>query len=229
MVAKFSSKESLNDFQKFIDTVYGMPNDRQFSINDLVANQERFTMRALKGIRKGNQEGIRLNLLIAFSYFMAVLNRLHIDVEDVVWKRFPMLCSYCGKKPCACKKIKPKTRPVISRKSTLRPKTLAAVQKMFAEIYPAAGRTLADVGVHLAEEMGEVSEAIHFYMGGHTNKQFEEVKAEVADYVSCVMGVANSAGIDIAHELEKTYDNNCHVCHKAPCECSFTFVAEFKS
>ena len=228
-MAKFSHKESLTDFQQFIDVVYGMPNDRQFSIHDLLSNQERFTMRALKGIRKGDLAKVQVNLLIAFSWFMAVVNRLHITIEEEVWRRFPMLCSYCGRKPCACKKIKPTVRPTISRRSSLRPKTLAGIQQMFAEIYPAAGRTLADVGVHLAEEMGEVSEAVHYYLGGHTQKQFEEVKKEAADYVSCVMGIANSAQIDMAKELAESYEHNCHVCKEAPCVCSFTFIAEFKS
>ena len=100
---------------------------------------------------------------------------------------------------------------------------------MFAEIYPPERRTLEDVGVHLAEEMGEVSEAIHYYLGDHSNKQFDEVRKEAADYISCIMGIANSAKFDIAKELAAIFDDNCHVCHQSPCTCSFTFVAQFKS
>ncbi|MBI5138230.1 MAG: hypothetical protein HZA95_00305 [Candidatus Vogelbacteria bacterium] len=228
-MAKFSHKESLNEFQQLIFTIYGVSNDRQFGIHDLTSNIERFTMRALKGIRKGDNNKIKINLLISLSYFMAVLNRLHIESEEVVWKRFPMLCSYCGKKPCACKKLKPKTRPSISRKSSLKPTTLAGFQQMFREIYPPETRTLEHAGVHLAEETGEVSEAIHNYMNTHTTKAFENVREEVADYISCTFGVANSAKIDVAAELEKMYEHNCHVCHTAPCSCTFTFIAEYRS
>lgn len=100
---------------------------------------------------------------------------------------------------------------------------------MFAKIYPPAGRSLADAGVHLAEETGEISEKICAYLGEHKNKQFEEIKNELADWISCFFGVANSAKIDMAKELTKFYKNNCHICHKAPCVCNFSFVAKFKS
>ena len=100
---------------------------------------------------------------------------------------------------------------------------------MFNEIYPATGRTLAEAGVHLAEEMGEVSESIHNYLGQHLQKQFNEVRLEIADFVSCILGVANSANIDIAKELSIMYIDNCHVCHKAPCVCSFSEVTYLKS
>ena len=87
------------------------------------------------------------------------------DVESAVWHRFPFVCSYCGKRPCSCKK----------------------------------------------------------------NKSAKRKQNEIADYVSCVFGVANSAKIDLAAELAKLFRNNCHVCRKAPCRCSFAFVAKFKS
>ena len=100
---------------------------------------------------------------------------------------------------------------------------------MFKEIYPPKSRTLADAGVHLAEEMGEVAEAVHNYLGQHLNTQFQRVKEEMADFTSCIFGVANSAGIDMAEEFAKMYKNNCHVCHKLPCACTFSQVASFKS
>ncbi len=220
---------TLAKFQRAIKDIYGLPDDRLFSLSDLVSNQERFTMRALKGIRKGDEEKLELNLLIAFSWLMALANRLHIEVEDSVWRRFPRLCSYCGERPCACKKTKPASRIQIVRKPSERPKSLQEFQVMFAEIYPPASRTLPDVGVHLAEEMGELSEAVHYFQGEHKSKQFEALEDELADYVSCVFGVANSAKIPMAEKLAKMFANNCHVCHEAPCVCSFSSVAQFSS
>ena len=105
---QFKDKDSINGFYKFIDQVYSLVDDRNYSIEDILVQQQRFTMRALKGIRKGDIEKLKLNLLIAFSF--AMVNRLHINLEDEVWKRFPYLCSYCGNKPCVCKKIKIQNR-----------------------------------------------------------------------------------------------------------------------
>lgn len=228
-MANFKKTGTIAEFQGFIEDVYALPDDRLYSIWDLLTQAQRFTMRALKGIRKENTEKVKTNLLIAFSWTMAITNRLHIDIEDVIWDRFPYLCSYCGMKPCSCKSIKSDKRVQVKMDNTKRPHGLGAFQKMFADIYPPSGRTPADAGVHLAEEMGEVSEAIHNFMGQHQLKQFNEVKIELADFVSCILGVANSLDIDVAKELSQMYSNNCHVCHEAPCVCTFSEVALLKS
>jgi NTP pyrophosphatase (non-canonical NTP hydrolase) len=226
---KFSSKQSLSHFQQMINDIYSLPDDRLFSLWDLVSNQERFTMRALKGIRKENTKKIKLNLLIALSWTMAIANRLKIDIEDVTWNRFPFRCSYCGENPCSCKKIKSPRKAQFKRKIELKPGSLAGFQKMFASIYPSETRDLFVAGVHLAEEMGELSEAIHRFLGEHKKNLFQEIEVEIADYVSCIFGVANSANIQMAKELERMYWKNCHVCHKLPCECNFSSVGKFKS
>lgn len=228
-MASFKKSGSLKDFQAFIRDVYATPDDRLYSIWDLLVQQQRFTMRALKGIRKGDKSKVKENLLISLSWLMAIANRLHIELEDEVWKRFPALCSYCGEKPCVCKLNKVTSRSMLKVNNKLRPKNLAKYQQMFKEVYPPATRTLAEAGVHLAEEMGETSEAVHNYLGQHLEGQFDHIKLEAADYVSCIFGVANSLGLDVAQELAAIYKNNCHVCHQAPCVCSFAAVSKLKT
>lgn len=228
-MTQLKRNDSLAKLQQFSHHVYGLSDDRYFSLEDLLANQTRFTMRAIKGIRKQNKRRLKHNLIIALSWSMAVSNRLHIAIEDVVWERFPMLCSYCGHKPCVCKKEKIKNRVNITKKYDLRPGTIAGFQRMFEEIYPSSDRTLDIAGVHLAEEMGEVLEAVSVFNGQHRPQQFKDVSDELADWISCVFGVANSAGIDVAKELEVLFYNNCHVCHTAPCSCSYTSVATYQS
>jgi len=100
---------------------------------------------------------------------------------------------------------------------------------MFNEIYPDASRTLVDAGIHFAEEVGEVSEAIHHYTGQHLQKQFEEVKLEMADLISCALGIGNSLGIDLGEEFANMFNNNCHVCHGLPCTCNFTTISAIKT
>jgi NTP pyrophosphatase (non-canonical NTP hydrolase) len=224
-MASFKGNQSIEDFQIFNGIVYGPTDDRLYSMTDLLSHQQRFAMRALKGIRKDDKKQIKENLLISFSFLFAIANRLHINLEDEVWKRFPTMCSYCGKKPCVCKKVKPKSRKKITPKDSLRPRSLAEFQKMFNEIYPQKNSTLADAGVHFAEEVGEVSEATNNFLGQHRPSQFEAIKHEMADCISCTFGIANSAKINVADELEKLFYKNCHICHKAPCTCSFAYVA----
>jgi NTP pyrophosphatase (non-canonical NTP hydrolase) len=220
---------TIKGFQEFVNKVYGLPNNRHYTMWDMFTHIQRFTMRGLKGIRKGDSKKTKTNLLIAFSWFMSLLNRLHLDIEEEVWKRFPYLCSYCGTCPCSCKEQRVEKRRKVPVNNSKRPATLKDFQEMFEKVYPSTKRTLEHAGVHLAEELGELSEAMLAYKGGHKDPDFENIMLEAADFFSCIVGVFNSLRIDIARELSTTFNNNCHVCHKAPCECSFKSVMGFKS
>lgn len=228
-MASLSKNTSFKDFQKFIDEVYGLPNDRNYSVENLLVQLQRFSMRSLKGIRKNNSNKIELNLLISLSWLMAITGRLHLSVDEVLWKRFPNCCSYCGSIPCKCKAEKIKKRIKLNYKDNEKPNTIEEFQNMFANIYPPTNRTLSDAGVHLAEEVGEISEALHNYLGKHEAGQFGEIRHEIADYISCSFGIANSADINIAEALFEMFNENCYVCHKIPCECTFSIIGNFQS
>ncbi|MCX6723192.1 MAG: MazG-like family protein [Candidatus Staskawiczbacteria bacterium] len=220
---------TIKQYQQFTRDVYGLNNDRYFSVQDMLANVERFMTRALKGIRKNDNEKIKLNLIISSSWFISMMNQLHIDIEEEIWKRFPYACSYCASCPCVCKEQKIQIRQKIVTVNEKRPKTMQDFQDMFNEIYPASDRTLDHAGVHLVEEMGEIAEAILNYRGNHNDEDFKNIILESADLMSCIMGVFNSLKISLAKELSIIFNNNCHVCKKAPCVCSFTGIIGFKS
>lgn len=185
-------------------------------------------MRALKGIRKENKAEILKNLCISFSWLLSIANRMHIDAEEDLWKRFPAVCPYCGIKTCVCKTKKPTSRKKVTTAGKKKPTSLKDFQKMFQTIYPPEQRTLEDAGIHFAEEVGEVSEAIHNYLGQHIDWQFEEIKLEIADLISNMFAIANSLDIQLNEELAHMFKNGCHVCHKTPCECSYTFITKYR-
>jgi len=110
-----------------------------------------------------------------------------------------------------------------------RVKTLKGFQNMFSQIYPSGRRTIEDAGIHLAEELGEFSESIMTYRGGHQENDFNKIEKEAADLLSCFMGVFNSADISMAKELSLMFAENCHVCKKLPCTCQFLDITKFKS
>jgi NTP pyrophosphatase (non-canonical NTP hydrolase) len=228
-MAQVKPDTTIRQYQDFVKEVYGLPNDRYFSAWDMITNVERFATRGLKGIRKGDKERTKTNLLIALSWFTSLMNQLHIDIEEEVWKRFPYMCSYCASCPCSCKETRPEARQQVSWDEEKRPKTMKDFQEMFAKIYPAQARSLEHAGVHLAEEMGEFSESFLNYRGRHNDEDFENVVLEAADLFSCIMGVFNSLDINVAEELSLMFGENCHACKKAPCECNFVDVANFKS
>ena len=220
---------SLIGLQKLIEEIYGLPDDRLYSIEDMLTHQQRFAMRSLKGIRKDDLKKTKLNLIIAFSWLLAISNRLHIEVDDVVWKRFPGACLYCGGKTCECRRTKPTKRKTIRGNLLRKPKTLNEWQTFFDTIYPASERTLHEAGVHFAEEVGEVSESVHNYLGQHLKRQFNEIQEEIADEISCIFGIANSAGFDVETEIGKMYSRGCHICARTPCVCDFAKVSLLKT
>lgn len=225
----FPIHESLSYYQTLMHKLYLGVGDQNFSVPDLLVQQQRFATRALKGIRKGDQQKLERNLLLAFCWGMSIPNRFMFSAEEEIWTRFPMLCSYCGTKPCSCKMVKPAKRARVHKNPRLRPKKLSDFQEMFRQIYPPETRTLEHAGVHLAEEMGEEAEAVHAYLSEHKKYQFKKVKEETADFLSCLFGVAISANIDLAKGTAKLFDKNCHACHKAPCVCTLSFINNFKS
>jgi len=220
---------TIKEYQEFVKEVYGFSNDRYFNLWDMVSNIERFTMRGLKGIRKKDIKKTKINLLIALSWFMSTMNQLHIDIENEIWKRFPYLCSYCGFGPCSCREKKIEGRKEVLVNDSKKPKTLQEFQRMFKIIYPPDARTIEYAGVHLAEEIGEFSEAVLVYRGKHKDEDFKNIKLEAADFYSCMAGVFNSIEIDMAKELSIMFSNNCHICKKSPCICDFEDITRFKS
>lgn len=228
-MASLKPEATINEFQDFIEGVYGLSNDRYFSVDDMLTNIERFLMRGLKGIRKNNTEKTKTNLLISLSWFMSLMNQFHIDIEREVWKRFPYLCSYCASCPCVCKEKKVEQRQQVFIDEKRQPKTLKDFQEMFEKIYPDKSRTLEHAGIHLAEEVGEFEESVLGYRGAHQGDDFEKIMLEAADLISCFFGVFNSLQLDLAKELSILFFENCHVCKKMPCECSYQFIIGFKS
>ncbi|MDD4990500.1 MAG: hypothetical protein PHW31_04345 [Candidatus Pacebacteria bacterium] len=220
---------TIKEYQDFVKTVYGLPNDRNFSLGDMLTNVERFMMRGLKGVRKKDKEKAKTNLLISLSWFMSIMNQLHIDAEDELWNRFPYLCSYCASCPCLCKEQKIGERQKVPIDNKKRPRTFEEFQIMLNKIYPFKTRTVEQAGVHLAEECGEFAEAILIYRGVRKKEDFENLELEATDFLSCLLSVFNSLEIGIAKELSAMFTNNCHVCQNAPCTCKFTDIVKFKS
>jgi len=109
-MASIKRNTTIKEYQHFVKEVYGLSNERYFNLEDMLINVERFVMKGLKGIRKGDKEKIKINLLIANSWFISIMNQLHIDLENEVWKRFPYLCSYCASCPCLCKEKRIESR-----------------------------------------------------------------------------------------------------------------------
>jgi NTP pyrophosphatase (non-canonical NTP hydrolase) len=229
MVA-LGASESFDELQRIVDQVYGVPNDRWFDLSDMAANVSRFTMRAIKAVRRGEDERVERNLAVALSWFTSSANRLHMRLSDVTWRRFPYSCATCQGCPCQCGGTGVRQAPSPRKR---RPRSIAQIQEMFAEIYPPEHRSLEHAAIHLVEEMGEYQEAILMYRTRHRQVDMRQIETEAADYISCALGLYTS----IAHKygriggaasaLSTLFAHNCHECSKAPCVCTFDSVMNY--
>jgi NTP pyrophosphatase (non-canonical NTP hydrolase) len=105
---------------------------------------------------------------------------------------------------------------------------------MFSKIYPQREGSLFPAASHMAEEMGEVAEAVMMYRTVHSDDALSRVSLEFADLISCVLGVCNSIASAFPNEetileeiLKRMFANGCHACHGSPCTCAYSYVMTY--
>ena len=218
---KITPDVSFLELQELNTAIYGIANDRIYSNHDFSLKIQRYTTMALKAIRKGRFDQVPWCLVMATSWTMALANRMHIDLDDEIWQRFPGACPYCAGKKCSCKERRLTRATDLPHDDPLRPRTVREYQKMFARIYSA--NTLDDSKSHLAEEIAEVAEAVQHYSATHRPELFEEIRLELTDVVSCVFAVSNCMPFDLASSIYEFFgEGRCPKCKKPKCRCGFT-------
>jgi len=209
---------SLAKLQALNESIYSTQNKRNYDASRMVSRIHRYVTQVLKGVRREKTQYIPYYLSMGFSWSLALANRFEIQLDNEMWERFPGYCPYCRSIPCSCTE-RPENRsegaPVGDR-----PKTLREYQEMFREIYP--HNTTKDSAIHLAEEIGEVDEAVEFYMGTHQPELFEDIVVELVDTITNMCAVASCLQIDLALEMENQFSQGCPKCHGLPCFCGFT-------
>jgi len=137
-----------------------------------------------------------------------------------MWRRFPGVCPYCLFAPCCCKQ-RPKKRRLTNGPGEKQPVSLREWQEMFAKVYPNVVQVSA---MHLAEEAGEVNEALLAHSATHNEVWFGKVIEELVDVVTNIFGVANCLGLDLATEMADYFSQGCPKCIRSPCECGYVLV-----
>lgn len=190
--------------------------------------------------RNSDPEGSRKYLAKIFAWYCALANRLNIDLEDVIWRKFPGVCPRCLKGVCACGSS---TADIDQEKVALlaashmgeKPVSLRHWQMMFANIYrgPAGSQTissnrerLAIVFSRMAEELGEVAEAL--LLDDVIDHDVNNIICnEMADLGAWIFSLANNlqyvdkgaSGVTLADVAWESYGGKCHRCEKLPCVC----------
>lgn len=216
-----SNVSSLAEFQANNSNIYQVTNDRNYSREEMFSRLHRHITHVLKAVRKEEHDPVMYHLCMALSWALAMLNRFHIDLKDDMWKRFPGICPYCSEAPCCCSQ-RPKERQKLTGKFRgIQPVSLRDWQQMFAEVYP---NVVLVSAMHLAEEAGEVDEALQAHSATHQEDWFWKVVEELVDVITNIFGVANCLKLDLATGMASYFADGCPKCHCSSCECGYVAV-----
>jgi NTP pyrophosphatase (non-canonical NTP hydrolase) len=145
----------------------------------------------------------------ALGWYFPLMAKFKVSsVEDLIFRKFPLVCPYCRRAPhvdSVCKTVRgtdrsldhEAVRKLHQQNSKKRPIGLNQWQQMFRDIYP---RNLNDKGrstLGLLEELGELAEAVRVF-----DRYPKYFVGESADVFSYLMGFAN----EYALRLERDHD-----------------------
>ncbi|MGN4191788.1 diguanylate cyclase [Burkholderia gladioli] len=190
--------------------------------------------------RTSDPDGSRDFLARIFGWYCALANRLDINLEEIVWNKYPGVCPRCLERVCKCERTPKefddsKLKTLASTHVQERPRTVREWQTMFGNMYrsptggeplPPSRERLAIVFSRMAEELGEVAEALLL------DEVIDEnagaiVRNEMADLCAWIFALANNlqyvdpsaSGVTLADVSWNLYGGKCHRCQKLPCVC----------
>ena len=221
-----SMKETLNrphavsEFQQMFAHIYPEGNMR-YSESDIILRLLEEIAKIMEIARKDDLEALPVQLAKTFSLWNGVATRLKVDLQEVLWYKYPGVCPYClREKNCICAVEHPHipNKEQILRKfrrdRQSEPKTLKAHQELHRELYALQNRRIMVIqtAAHLAEEAGEISKE-------YRHKNHEELCDEMADTGSWMFALANRCNFDLADAVWNLYPCECEKCKQTVCVC----------
>ncbi len=202
-----------------ISNVYSIPDDRLYSVDDMLYNLQRFVLLWLNdNPKKGSKNQIE-NLNIALSWYLAIINRYHIDLEPLIWRRYSYKCPYCLDIPCVCSQIGAKHTQKTGRPAARMPQDIAEWQQMVEKIYPT--KLPIDFKQEMIVKTQELIDCYRLFFREKRNVHFRNIESKSAEYFVFFVRIYNWYDADITNNFLSMYQNGCYVCHKLPCECNY--------
>lgn len=198
--------------------IYGIPDDRLYSIDDILYNIQKFALLYLSSQKSSVGDAI-LNINIAFAWLLALINRYHIDVEEIMWHRYAYKCPFCLEIPCDCASNKDQTSKKTGRPPSGKPKNISEWQIMYKKIYNSDKEE--DLKSKYIDDMQHLFDLIRLFMREKRKSQFKQLEIELVDFLVSYIRLLNTYMKDVTICFEEMFDNGCYVCHHIPCECNY--------
>lgn len=211
---------SLRDSQKVILDIYGIPDDQLYEVEDFLYYGKKFLLEYSKFYQEKNIDFAKENLTISLAWFLALMNRYHLDIEEITWRRYSYKCPFCASLPCFCEKKEGIPSKKTGRPASHKPATLSQWQKMIAKIY--REESPKELNLLLMRRMDDLHYSLRKFLREKEKKYFKQIELNSADYFVIFLRVFNSINGDLGEEFKELFENGCHVCHKIPCECNYS-------
>lgn len=217
--------ESLTEWQKMFSAIYKEHDNQFYETPHLLLRVVEEMSQMAEAIRKDDLPALISKIPEVFCWLMAYYDRLDIDIEEALWKKYPGICPYCFRREkCLCitedSKSKynpdnPKYKP-FRRDRKKMPKSLKEWQLMFKKIYGNINRLESKkrLWFHFMEEIGEISREFR----KNDRRHLEE---ECADGLAWLLPFCTKLEVDLDELTWNRYPWECDICHKEKCECKY--------
>lgn len=207
-------------YQNMFASIYTEAN-KKYSDPELLLRLLEEVSVVMEIVRKDKREDLPEQLARTYAWVNGLANRLQIQLQEVLWNKFPNVCSYCMRaENCSCAV----EHPTIQNKETIlrrlrrdrskEPKSLKEHQELHGKLYGRQNDRLIviQVAAHLAEEAGEISRDFRHH-------DMEKLGGEMSDVLSWIFALANRLHIDLEKTVWEQYPHECEKCQKIVCVC----------
>ncbi len=210
---------SLGEWQALHARIYEEKNRRDYTPEDLALRLSEEMSFIAECLRKEAYEELVERLPRFYLWFLAFCSMTSLSLEGAIWEKYHGCCPYCGAlKNCFCISNETKSEHLHRAEDASKPVTLKEWQDFFFDLYGKINKLLptVTVGLHLAEEVGEVSRAFRL----QEREGEKPLHDEVADVMAWLFALSSKLSIDLEEVTWRTYPGVCDVCGKEQCECN---------
>lgn len=210
---------SLGDWQAMVEWIYGEKDRRDYALSDMLLHVIGTFRGIAMGIRKESKEEVLAALPRTFIWLLSFCVMLGVDLERIVWTKYPGLCPYCGAtQHCSCIAQQEKPAGLYRNEDGTPPSSLDEWQKMLERIYGRINSIVAltTIGFHFVEELAEVSRAFRFR---DSEEGRQELEHEIADVFAWLLAFAIRYNTMLSTLAYDAYPGVCDTCKNSKCTC----------
>ena len=209
---------TVSEYQDMLSGIYTRANERYSDENLFRRLIEEMSV-VMELVRKDRREKLPEQLARTYSWLNALANRHKVDLQEVLWWKYPNVCTYCLRpKDCYCTVEHPDIPDKegvlrrLRRDRSQEPRLLKDHQELHRRLYGRQNDRILviQIAAHLIEEAGEMSCDLR-----HGNIQ--EFESEMVDVISWIFAIANRLNIDLAEKVWEQYPGECERCHETVC------------